>query len=141
MRTEKRILNARRLRRVPSTFSWVDHRLVREGRLRGLSHEAQALYLFLVTVSDAEGLSYYSDAKAAEALSMGVSALAPARRELLRADLIAYRYPLYQVLSLDRTQPPSPNERPGRGRTDAQAVPIGEVLEQMLRAPGAGLGG
>ena len=141
MRTGKRILNARRLRRVPSTFSWVDHRLVREGRLRGLSHEAQALYLFLVTVSDAEGLSYYSDAKAAEALSMGESALAPARTELLRADLIAYRYPLYQVLSLDRTQPSIPNVQPGRGRTDAQAVPIGDVLAQMLRAPGAGLGG
>ena len=141
MRTEKRILNARRLRRVPNTFSWVDHRLVREGRLRGLSHEAQALYLFLVTVSDAEGLSYYSDAKAAEALDMGVSALAPARRELLGADLIAYRYPLYQVLSLDRTPTPIPDERAGHGRTDAQAAPIGEVLAQMLRAPGAEIGG
>ena len=141
MRTEKRLLCAPRLRQVPSAFSWVDHRLVREGRLRSLSHEAQALYLFLVTVSDAEGLSYYSDAKAAEALNMGVSALASARRELLRADLIAYRYPLYQVLSLDPPRPSSPAKESTRARGDAPAVPIGEVLAQMIRTPEARPGG
>jgi len=142
MRTEKRILSAQRLRRVPSRFSWVDHRLVREGRLRGLTHEAQALYLFLVTVSDAEGLSYYSDTKAAEALGMSVSALASARRELLAADLIAYRYPLYQVLSLDPQQPRAPaDERPARARAAAQAISLGEVLGQMIRAPESGTGG
>jgi len=44
---------------VPSQFSWVDHRLVREHYLERLPCEAAALYLFLVTVGDAERLSYY----------------------------------------------------------------------------------
>jgi hypothetical protein len=98
MRPQKRILRPERLRRVPSTFSWIDHRLVGEGHIGRLGHEAQGLYLFLVTVADAEGLSYYSDAKAAQRLNMSDSALASARRELLRAELIAYPYRAAQIL-------------------------------------------
>ena len=41
-------------------FSWVDHRLVRERRLQRCPAEAWALYLFLLTVGAAQGLSYYS---------------------------------------------------------------------------------
>jgi len=58
------------------------------------------LYLLLVTVGDAEGLSYYSDAKAAELLSLDAAGLREARRQLLAAGLIAYERPLYQVLEL-----------------------------------------
>jgi hypothetical protein len=50
-----------KLRRVPSQFSWVDQRLVRERYIDQLSHPACALSLFLVTVADAQGLSYYAD--------------------------------------------------------------------------------
>lgn len=57
----KRILCSERLRRLPGQFSWIDHRLVRKKHICGISHSALALYLFLLTVSDAEGLSYYSD--------------------------------------------------------------------------------
>ena len=39
-----------RQRRIPPQFSWVDHRLVREGHVQGRSAPALALYLFLVTV-------------------------------------------------------------------------------------------
>lgn len=52
----------RRLRRIPTQFSWVDHRLVRDRHIKSCSHPGAALYLFLVTVADQEGLSYYSDA-------------------------------------------------------------------------------
>ena len=57
----KRVLCRHRLRRVPSQFSWVDHRLVRDRHICDRSAQALALYLFLVTVGDADGLSYYSD--------------------------------------------------------------------------------
>ena len=60
MATQKRVLCPQRLRKVPRAFSWIDHRLVRDGHISRCSHEALALYLFLVTVADAEGLSYYS---------------------------------------------------------------------------------
>ena len=51
----KRLLRPERLRAVPSQFSWLDHRLVRERYLDRCSTEALALYLFLVTVADAKG--------------------------------------------------------------------------------------
>jgi hypothetical protein len=89
-----------RVRRIPGQFSWVDHRLVRERYLDRCSHPAAALYLFLVTVSDAMGLSYYGDASIASRLSMDEAMLAEARNELMRIGLIAYRKPLYQVLDL-----------------------------------------
>ena len=57
----KRPLSLSQLRHVPSQFSWVDQRLVREHYIDHLSPEACALYLFLVTVADAQGLSYYAD--------------------------------------------------------------------------------
>ena len=50
-----------RIRKVPRQFSWIDHRLVRDHHIDRCSHGAAALYLFLVTVADAGGLSYYSD--------------------------------------------------------------------------------
>ena len=59
---EKRLLCPNRRRRTPAQFSWLDHRLMRERRLESCPIEAWALYLFLVTVGDAQGLSYYSDA-------------------------------------------------------------------------------
>jgi len=122
-----------RIRRVPRAFSWVDHRLVRDGHISRLSHEAQALYLFLVTVGDAEGLSYYSDAKAARLLSMEESMLRSARRNLCEAGLIAYRRPLYQVLSFDQPIAAVPL-RPAGGsrRGSGEAVSVGEVLRRVV---------
>src|SRR5712664_1793928 len=52
-------LSLANLRKVPTPCSWVDQRLVRERSIDQLSHEACALYLLLVTVADAQGLSFY----------------------------------------------------------------------------------
>ena len=101
MKIEKRILCAERLRRTPPSFSWVDHRLVREGYLRRAEAKAWALYLVLVTVGDEHGLSYYSDQSLSRLLSLGVEELAALRRQLVLAELIAYEAPLYQVLALE----------------------------------------
>jgi len=90
-----------RIRTIPEQFSWVDHRLVRDRHIELLSHEAAALYLFLVTVADCQGLSYYADASLCERLAMDAPTLASARACLLKFRLVAYKKPLYQVLSLD----------------------------------------
>jgi hypothetical protein len=66
----KRPISLTKLRRVPRQFSWVDQRLVRERYIDQLSHEACALYLFLVTVADAQGLSFYSEQALCQRLSM-----------------------------------------------------------------------
>ncbi len=102
----KRVLRAERLRRVPTQFSWVDQRLVREGHLERCGLDALGLYLVLVTVADAQGLSYYGEASLQRLLSMPAPRLAAARAELFRLDLIAYERPLYQVLSLDAPTTP-----------------------------------
>jgi hypothetical protein len=100
-----------RIRRLPSPggigFSWTDRRLVREGHLARLSPEAATLYLFLVTVADKDGVSYYGEAKVALLTGLDRGLVFEFVRELVRADLVAYRHPVYQVLSLpDRPLPP-----------------------------------
>jgi hypothetical protein len=89
------------LRQVPKQFSWVDQRLVRERHIDQLSHAACALYLFLVTVADAQGLSYYADSSLGQRLSMTGLELHQARQALITRGLVAYQRPLYQVLALD----------------------------------------
>jgi hypothetical protein len=89
---------------VPSQFSWIDHRIVRERHIERLTHPAAALYLFLVAVSNAEGLSWYGDESIMNRLSMNKDLLHEARVNLVRNGMIAWREPLYQVLSLERSE-------------------------------------
>jgi hypothetical protein len=98
---DKRPLSLAKLRRVPRQFSWVDQRLVRERYIDQLSHAACTLYLFLVTVADAQGLSYYADTSLCQRLSLTSTALHQARQALITRGLVAYQRPLYQVLALD----------------------------------------
>jgi len=90
----------KQLRQIPPLFSWIDHRLVRDGYFQQCSTDALALYLFLLTVADARGLSYYSQPSLMEQLNLGTLRFMQARMELLQARLIAYHHPLYQVLAL-----------------------------------------
>jgi hypothetical protein len=89
-----------RVRQVPRGFSWVDHRLVREHYIEKCSHGALALYLFVVTVSDAEGLSWWGERALAARLGMEVDRLRQARAELEAAGLVAYEHPVWQILPL-----------------------------------------
>lgn len=92
-------------RHVPTQFSWIDQRLVRDNWLPRCSPLAWTLYLFLVVVADAQGLSYYGDPAVTRHLCCDSEALHHARQELIAAQLIAFRKPLYQVLSLDSPRP------------------------------------
>jgi hypothetical protein len=96
----KRVLRPERLRRIPRQFSWIDQHLVSDHYLERCDAGALALYLFLVTVADAQGLSYYGEAKLTKILSMPATRLEHARTALIDLDLIAYEAPLYQVLAL-----------------------------------------
>ena len=100
----KHLIRPERARAVPPQFSWVDHRLVREGHIDRVSCQALALYLFLLTVADCDGLSYWSERSILRRLDLTETWLKAARDELEAADLIAYDPPLYQVLSLGRAE-------------------------------------
>ena len=89
-----------RVRQVPKQFSWLDHRIVSDHHIEQCTHPASALYLFLVTVSDAQGLSWWSERSLAARLDMAVDRVREARTELEAADLVAYEHPVWQVLAL-----------------------------------------
>jgi hypothetical protein len=84
-----------------------------------LSGDAILLYFFLAAVSDKQGLSFYSDSTTAVRLRMREEAVVEAREELITHDLVAYRHPLTQVLSLPR------------GRTQRRGLP---ALENLFRS-------
>jgi hypothetical protein len=126
----KRPIYPQRIRRIPKQFSWVDHRLVRDRHIESCSHPALALYLFLVTVGDQEGLSYYSDPTLMSRLGMDGQTLDLARQNLIQAGLVAYEDPLLQVLSLDPCLDSRPNV-PERMQVDGP-VSIGRLFKQIL---------
>ena len=100
MSVEKQVIDRERVRRIPPSFSWVDHRLVQEGSMERCPHPALSLYLFLATVGDSQGLSSWSDRTAGARLHLAPDDLAKARNELVRADLVAFAAPIHQVLDL-----------------------------------------
>ncbi len=63
---------------------------------------------------------------------MDAPMLSAARLELCKAGLVAYQYPLYQVLALDEpTHRPAESLHGQSGRKKSEPVSIGEVLRQM----------
>ena len=114
------------LRQIPPQFSWIDHRLIRDGHFESCSCEAMALYLFLLTVADQKGLSYYSQPSLMKQLNLGTLKFTQARTELIQAKLIAYKHPLYQVLSL---VPPSKSERVRQA--SSSPIHIKQILQQL----------
>ena len=133
----KRVLCAHRLRRVPAQFSWVDQRLVRDRHVCRCDAPALALYLFLVTVADARGLSFYGDASVCRELALPHGRLAQARTQLVVAGLIAWERPLYQVLALASTSasegvttPPALPTPPRLGAVRSVAECLRQALEK-----------
>ncbi len=120
-----------RIRSIPEQFSWVDHRLVRDRHIELLSHDAAALYLFLITVADCQGLSYYADASLCERLAMDAATLASARACLLKYRLVAYKRPLYQVLALDGALQRLHASSESAARTDIGSLAIDKILAKL----------
>lgn len=116
-----------RVRKVPKSFSWIDHRLVSDGYIDQCSYAAGALYLFLVCVGDDKGLSYYGDVSIMGKLSMDAPVFEPARSELIGKGLIAWQKPLYQVLCLEPAI---------QKREPAMAMGLGDILKKAMEVTG-----
>lgn len=126
----KHPISLAKLRQVPPQFSWVDQRLVRERSIDQLSPEACALYLFLVTVADAQGLRFDSERSLCQRLSMSPAVLRQARQALIACALVAYQRPLSQVLALDRDTL-MPTAEPLAGAGDDEPVDRTAVFKQI----------
>jgi len=130
MKQHKRLLCPQRRRKLPSGFGWIDHRLVRDSHIEKCGPKALAVYLFLVTVADAEGLSYYGDGAIARRLRLDGGELALAREELVQAGLIAWEHPLYQVLDLDCSSPLESTAVQASSSRNGAVQSLGEILRQ-----------
>ena len=140
MKSVKQVLQPQRLRQVPQQFSWVDHAFVQQHFIDRCEARTATLYLFLVTVCDAQGLSYYGAATLARRLHLSDEDLDAARRQLVELDLIAYRAPLYQVLALPGAVaapgPPSRMSSGVSGRTRSEPVSLATLLQQAQHRRG-----
>jgi len=135
MKTVKHVLCPERIRLVPEQFSWIDQALVQRHLIDRCDAHSAALYLFLVTVADAQGLSYYGTSTIAARLHLSSDALGAARTQLMALDLIAYQAPLYQVLSLTvgQTVPRPPKVTPRSHQTSCAPVSLAQLLEMERR--------
>src|ERR1700694_3713406 len=131
-----------RRRSIRGSFSWIDHRFLREGFDQGLSRLEKLLYFVLVAVSNQDGVSFYSDARLAELLDIRFShELEAARNELVARDLIAYEDGIYQVLDLrdsspDRALRSSSSLPPVRRTVLREAASDLESVKQLLESWG-----
>ena len=101
-----------RVRRIEKSFAWIDHRLLRDGYLPVMTHQDQALYLFLVLAADRQGVSFYRKEKICELLGLDFGSFEVARDRLISMKLIAFEpYSAaspnghYQVLPVDGRPP------------------------------------
>ena len=142
MKPIKQLLRPERQRLIPEQFSWVDQALVQQHFIDRCEARSAALYLFLVTVSDAQGLSYYGAATLARRLHLSDEQFTEARQQLIELDLIAYRSPLYQVLALPgtvaapRPTPRAPATTRNATTTGAQPVSLATLLQQAQQRRG-----
>ena len=104
-RIEKKPLEPHRIRKITGSFAFIEHRFLRQGFWRSLSHHELLLYLFLVIVADRNGLSYYCYDKICSLVQITVDEYILARDLLIDKDLIAFDGHLFQVLSLPQTPP------------------------------------
>lgn len=155
-------IRSNRIRRISGSFAFLEHRFVRDGFWRSLDHPELLLYHLLVEVGDKNGMSFYSDERLIDMMSIGKDDFVLARKGLVLKDLIAYDAwgPRYQVLSLpprpvvlswppplpepSRRHSPSPSRRqtsdppprlsqPGDGHSDGP-IPIGQAIRDWLAA-------
>jgi predicted ester cyclase len=101
-----------RVRRIEKSFAWIDHRLLRNGYLQVMTHQDQALYLFLVLAADRHGVSFYRKEKICDALDLDWVQFEVARDRLIDLKLIAFvgynactPNGYYQVLPVDGQAP------------------------------------
>jgi len=115
----KKPLYPQRIRKITSSFAFIEHRFLRDGFWSTLDQHQLLLYVFLIIVADRNGLSYYSYDKICTLLKVAVDDYIVARNALIEKDLIGFDGNLFQVLSLP-DQPVDPTRAPLKSKKDMQ---------------------
>lgn len=98
MRSEP--LEPHRVRYPKGPYGWVDLRIVTEGHLQALDQGTALTYLFLCTVGNREGVSFWSRSRMARTLNLTLEAIEAALQTLSAFDLIAVTERVVQVLPI-----------------------------------------
>ena len=128
-------LDQDRVRKIAGSLAFVEHRFLRRGFFSVLTHHEILLYVFLVLVSDRNGLSYYSYDKICILLKITLDDYIIARDGLIGKDLIAFNGHLFQVLSLPK-QPPQ-DLAPLKNSDDMQAHDPATIEQIITKSMGA----
>lgn len=108
-------LEPRRIRYPKGAYGWVDLRIVTEGHLEALDPSSALVYLFLCTVGNREGISFWSRSRIARMLSLSLETVHAALVALTGAGLIAATERIVQVLPVPGRgdgHPAVPQKRP-----------------------------
>ena len=122
---KKKVLNPKRLRKINGGFSFIPHRFVLDGFLAALRQKELLLYLFLVLVSDRNGLSFYSYDTICTLLELSLDEYIASRNSLMDKDLIAFDGTLFQVLDL-------PGKLPDRQEREVRS-PVEKLIQQTVK--------
>lgn len=122
---KKKVLNPKRVRKINGGFSFIPHRFVLDGFLAALGQKELLLYLFLVLVSDRNGLSFYSYDTICTLLELSLDEYIASRNSLMDKDLIAFDGTLFQVLDL-------PGKLPDRHKREVRS-PVKTLIQQTVK--------
>ena len=122
---KKKVLNPKRVRQINGGFSFIPHRFVLDGFLAALRQKELLLYLFLVLVSDRNGLSFYSYDTICTLLELSLDEYIASRNSLMDKDLIAFDGTLFQVLDL-------PGKLLDRQKREVRS-PVDKLVQQTVK--------
>ncbi len=129
----KKLLKPTRVRKIQGSFSFLEHRFLRQGFFENLTQQELLLYLFLVLASDRQGISYYSYDRICSVTGITLDEYICARDGLINTDLLAFDGFFFQVLALPnqaviRKQPLSPGDKSRGG----EPVAVFDLLRHFL---------
>lgn len=111
------LLEPRRVRSPKGAYGWVDLRIVTKGHLQALNPAAALTYLFLCTVGNREGVSFWSRPRMARLLNLSQDCVDCAIQALCAADLIAATERIVQVLPIPDPATPALERMKDRPKT------------------------
>ena len=120
-----------RIRKIQGSFTFIEHRFLRDGFFANLTQQERSLYMFLALASDRKGMSYFSYDKICAINGMILRDYIQARDGLIDKDLIAFDGTLFQVLSL----PEKPRLLPKKKKERDPAAICKKLAESFGRIP------
>lgn len=133
----KKLLNSKRVRKIRGSFSFIEHRFLRQGFFENLTQHELLLYLFLLLASDHRGISYYSYDHICSTTGITLDEYICARDGLIDTNLLAFDGFFFQVLALPTHA--VIRERsltPGQATRGGDPVLVSDLLRRFLPCEG-----